>query len=85
MKFFEVVVYTPLRGAYLLIHLQNLVFTSLSMMKKKIKSQTAKIRIAPFVSIFVFLVLGAVGISLGEPSRVLEQATQICLSCIGLG
>ena len=55
------------------------------MMKKKIQPQAAKIRVAPFVAIFMFLVLGAVGISLGEPSRVLEQATQICLSCIGLG
>ena len=49
---------------------------------KKVKQ---KIRIAPFVAIFIFLILGAVGISLGEPSRVLEQATQICLSCIGIG
>ncbi len=55
------------------------------MMKKKKKLQTAKIRKAPFIAIFIFLVLGAVGISLGEPSRVLEQATQICLSCIGIG
>jgi len=54
-------------------------------MKKKKKSQPSKIRKAPFVAIFVFLVLGAVGISLGEPSRVLEQAKQICLSCIGIG
>ncbi len=54
-------------------------------MKRKKKSQASKIRKAPFVAIFIFLVLGAVGISLGEPSRVLEQATQICLSCIGIG
>ena len=44
-----------------------------------------KIRIAPFVIILIFLILGAVGISSGEPSRVLQQATQICLSCIGIG
>ena len=43
------------------------------------------IRIAPFVALFIFLLLGIIGISLGEPSRVLEQATQICLSCIGIG
>jgi hypothetical protein len=43
------------------------------------------IRIAPFVALFIFLILGVIGISLGEPSRVLEQATQICLSCIGIG
>ena len=56
-----------------------------AMMKKKHKRPAAKIRKAPFVAIFIFLVLGAIGISLGEPSRVLEQATQICLSCIGIG
>jgi hypothetical protein len=39
----------------------------------------------PFVAIFLFLLLGIIGISLGEPSRVLEQASQICLSCIGIG
>lgn len=54
-------------------------------MKKTMRSEKVKIRKAPFVAIFIFLVLGAVGISLGEPSRVLEQATQICLACIGIG
>ncbi|MCK5069535.1 MAG: hypothetical protein KAR01_03305 [Desulfocapsa sp.] len=54
-------------------------------MKKKRQSEKVKIRKAPFVAIFIFLVLGAVGITLGEPSRVLEQATQICLACIGIG
>jgi hypothetical protein len=54
-------------------------------MKRKSQAQASKLRIAPFVTIFVFLVLGAVGISLGEPSRVLEQAKQVCLSCIGIG
>ncbi len=54
-------------------------------MKKSKKRPEAKIRKAPFIAIFVFLALGAVGISLGEPSRVLEQATQICLACIGIG
>ena len=44
-----------------------------------------KIRRAPFVAILIFLILGAIGISLGEPTRVLEQATQICLPCIGIG
>ena len=55
------------------------------MAKKKNKVVKQKIRIAPFMIILIFLILGAVGISLGEPSRVLEQATQICLSCIGIG
>ena len=55
------------------------------MNKKNSKAVKQKIRIAPFVIISIFLILGAVGISLGEPSRVLQQATQICLSCIGIG
>lgn len=37
------------------------------------------------VSLLFFLLLAAVGIGFGEPSRVLQQATQICLSCIGIG
>jgi hypothetical protein len=49
------------------------------------KHTKVKIRKAPFIIIFIFLVLGAIGISLGEPSRVLEQAKQICLPCIGIG
>lgn len=49
------------------------------------KSKAEKVRILPLVAIFLFLVLGVIGISLGEPARVLEQATQICLSCIGIG
>jgi len=49
------------------------------------KAEKLQVRWVPFVAIFIFFVLGAVGISLGEPSRVLEQATQICLSCIGIG
>jgi hypothetical protein len=51
----------------------------------KSKIVQRKIRRAPFVTILIFLILGAIGISLGEPSRVLEQATQICLPCIGIG
>jgi hypothetical protein len=44
-----------------------------------------KIKLVPFGVIIIFLILGVIGISLDEPSRVLNQATQICLSCIGLG
>lgn len=55
------------------------------MNKKKIKVVHRKIRRTPFVAILIFLILGAIGISLGEPARVLEQATQICLPCIGIG
>ena len=55
------------------------------MSKKNGKAAKHRVRVAPFVAIFIFLVFGAIGISLGEPSRVLEQATQVCLSCIGIG
>jgi hypothetical protein len=59
--------------------------TGVYMRKQKDKATKQKIQIAPFLAILIFLALGVVGISLGEPSRVLEQATQICLPCIGIG
>jgi hypothetical protein len=37
-----------------------------------------------FVLLF-FLALWLVGLALGEPTRVLEQAKSICLECIGIG
>ena len=49
-------------------------------MKKKFTA-----RKAPLVLIAVFLLLLLVGITVGEPIRVLEQATAICLSWIGIG
>lgn len=42
-------------------------------------------RRAPFVLLALFLALFLAGIALGEPTRVLEQAWSICLSCIGIG
>ena len=42
-------------------------------------------RRTPFVLLALFLMLFLAGISLGEPTRVLEQAWSICLSCIGIG
>ncbi len=42
-------------------------------------------RKAPFILITIFLLLLLIGIGAGEPSRVLEQAKAICLSCIGIG
>jgi hypothetical protein len=39
----------------------------------------------PFVVLLFFLALWIAGIASGEPKRVLEQAWQICLSCIGIG
>jgi hypothetical protein len=58
---------------------------TLGMKKKNKKAAKTNIQVAPLVVLFLFLVLGIIGISLGEPSRVLQQATQICLSCIGIG
>ena len=43
------------------------------------------IRKAPFVVIPAFLLLWLIGVATGEPARVLEQAVQVCLSCIGIG
>ena len=39
----------------------------------------------PFVLLVFFLLLWVLGVTLNEPSRVLEQAKTICLSCIGIG
>ena len=49
-------------------------------MKSKFKP-----RKQPFVLIAIFIVLMIIGITLGEPTRVMEQAIAICLSCIGIG
>lgn len=43
------------------------------------------IRKPPFVVISAFLLLWLIGVATGEPARVLEQAVQVCLSCIGIG
>ncbi|MDH4320228.1 MAG: hypothetical protein OEV73_01885 [Desulfobulbaceae bacterium] len=40
---------------------------------------------APLWLSLFFLALLLVGIAIDEPGRVLEQARQICLSCIGVG
>ena len=53
-------------------------------MKQK-QAAKNRIKITPIVVIIIFLILGVIGICLDEPSRVLNQATQICLSCIGIG
>ncbi|MFZ5799169.1 MAG: CD1871A family CXXC motif-containing protein [Desulfobulbaceae bacterium] len=42
-------------------------------------------RKGPFALLALFLLLFLAGIALGEPTRVLEQAWSICLSCIGIG
>jgi len=39
----------------------------------------------PLALMALFLLLLLIGITLDEPSRVLEQARSICLACIGIG
>ena len=54
-------------------------------MTERKKEKTRKIRTAPFITILIFLVIGMIGITTGEVGRVLAQAVQVCLSCIGIG
>ncbi len=49
------------------------------------KGNDRRIRRTPLVLLALFLLLWLVGINLGEPGRVLEQAKSICLACIGIG
>jgi hypothetical protein len=49
------------------------------------KQNNFKLRRAPFVLLGIFLLMWLMGISLNEPTRVLEQAKSICLECIGIG
>ena len=49
------------------------------------KKTRKRVRVAPFVTILFFLIMGIFGIMTGEVSRVLAQAVQVCLSCIGIG
>ncbi len=44
-----------------------------------------KLRKTPLVLLGLFLLLWLIGLSLGEPTRVLEQAKSICLECVGIG
>ncbi|GAB4339143.1 MAG: hypothetical protein Kow0089_11740 [Desulfobulbaceae bacterium] len=47
--------------------------------------KTIGYRKTPLVLIAIFLAMFLAGIATGEPTRVLEQAWSICLSCIGIG
>ncbi len=38
-----------------------------------------------FIPLTISLVLFLIGVALNEPQRVLEQAWNICLDCIGIG
>ncbi len=44
-----------------------------------------KIRPTPLILMLFFCLLLLIGINLGEVQVVLEKATAICLSCIGIG
>lgn len=53
--------------------------------KRRPGREKNKLRIVSFVVLTFFLCLFLAGVISGEPSRVLEQSWQICLSCIGIG
>jgi hypothetical protein len=53
--------------------------------KRRKKKSPYKLRKTPFLLLTVFVLLGLFGVAANEPLRVLEQARQICLSCIGIG
>jgi len=44
-----------------------------------------KIRPTPLVLMLIFCLCLLLGVNLGEVQVVLEKATAICLSCIGIG
>jgi hypothetical protein len=54
-------------------------------MARKIREQFGVLPKLPLVVSLFFLLLWLAGIATGEPGRVLEQAWQVCLSCIGIG
>jgi hypothetical protein len=54
-------------------------------MKAAPDEKTKRVRKAPFITMLFFLIIGILGIMTGEVNRVLQQAVQVCLSCIGIG
>jgi hypothetical protein len=53
--------------------------------KKPPKKSRHTLRKTPFLVLLLFVFLFLAGIAADEPLRVLEQARQVCLSCIGIG
>ena len=49
---------------------------------KKEKKRLSKVTMISFI---LFLSLFLFGVNVNEPQRVLEQAWNICLDCIGIG
>lgn len=54
-------------------------------MCSKKKNKQHQIKNAPFILLTIYVLLWIAGVATGEPARVLEQASQVCLSCIGIG
>ncbi|MEN8191095.1 MAG: CD1871A family CXXC motif-containing protein [Thermodesulfobacteriota bacterium] len=54
-------------------------------MKKESTSPKRGIGRLTILSFILFLSLFLFGINVNEPQRVLEQAVNICLECIGIG
>jgi len=52
---------------------------------KRRKKRQEPIRHTPFFVILFFLLMVIVGVAVDETKMVLEQATKVCLSCIGIG
>lgn len=52
---------------------------------KQKKQRRYTLRKGPVVTLSFFIFIWLIGMNTGEPARVLEQAVQICLSCIGIG
>lgn len=44
-----------------------------------------QIKKAPFILLSLSVLLWIAGVASGESTRILEQAWQVCLSCIGIG
>lgn len=53
-------------------------------MNKETKNLFSTYTLSFWVILF-FMILALAGIVFDEPQRVLNQATQICLPCIGIG
>lgn len=55
------------------------------MNRKASRKRSYTIRKGPIATLSFFIFIWLLGMNSGEPARVLEQAVQICLSCIGIG
>jgi len=74
-----------IKSPQLPIVLLNRCLLGIEIMTAARENKSKRVRVAPFIIILIFLIMGIVGIMTGEVNRVLEQAVQVCLSCIGIG